>query len=354
MAPKKSSKTGTISREPEDGESNAWSNSKTCRPKRKRASPADSPFVDSAVAVSDPESDFTDTSGDEELVQVPRKRRALNSRILSPPQDTQSEHSDINSEQAFSACQSDEEPYAQNEDTVRGLIEPGALAEGDPVSFTISNLVVNVPAGHKGPILLQLDLPPASRAQKSQIMQRRHSKPLHSPEQHRWYRVDSRSTSKDHAGFLDLPAELRNDIYERVFVANKSLHFRYPSNFQLSAAFLRTCRQVYEEGRSLLYGGNKFILERRTARSGSYWEAEWSEAGFKPVKRLLKMIGPTNTALLRHVGIHCEDAMPCLNPDLHTADERRFTRDEVLMSCLRHLARHAQLQTLELNFNGKP
>lgn len=45
--------------------------------------------------------------------------------------------------------------------------------------------------------------------------------------------------------------------------------------------------------------------------------------------------------------------MPCLNPSMKTNEERRFVHDADLISVLRHLGDHAQLQTLELHFHGR-
>ena len=71
------------------------------------------------------------------------------------------------------------------------------------------------------------------------------------------------------------------------------------------------------------------------------------------VRKFLKMIGPSNTSLIRHVSLQLEDATPCLNPDTMTHDARRFVHDDALMSTLRHLGDYAQLQTLKMNFHGR-
>ena len=68
---------------------------------------------------------------------------------------------------------------------------------------------------------------------------------------------------------------------------------------------------------------------------------------------MLRSIGPTNTALIRRISFMLEDAVPCLNPSLRTNEERRFVHDDDLMSVLRHLGNHAQLQTIDLHFHGR-
>jgi hypothetical protein len=151
----------------------------------------------------------------------------------------------------------------------------------------------------------------------------------------------------------ELPAELRNEIYRAVLVASKPLEFSEPDNFSRSSALLRTCHQIHEEGRSILYSENHFRLARRAHRYGSFWEKEWSELGYLHVRKFFKSIGPTNSALIRHLTLMLEDAMPCLNPTLHSAEDRRFVHDDDLMSVLRHLVDHSQLQTLKLHFYGR-
>lgn len=106
-------------------------------------------------------------------------------------------------------------------------------------------------------------------------------------------------------------------------------------------------------GRSILYSENRFNIERRTQRYGSFWENEWRELGFLNVRKFTKSIGPSNLALIRHMTFMLEDAVPCLNPGMRTNEERRFVHDDDLMSVLRHLGNFGQLQTLELHFHGR-
>lgn len=98
-------------------------------------------------------------------------------------------------------------------------------------------------------------------------------------------------------------------------------------------------------------------MEGARLRSMSKYDAmSWCQSltcCFQSVRKFLKMIGSTNTALIRNIGLQLEDAIPCLNPDKMSHEERRFVYDDVLMSVLRHLGDHAQLQTLKLNFHGR-
>ncbi|KAK3677840.1 hypothetical protein LTR37_021508 [Vermiconidia calcicola] len=73
-------------------------------------------------------------------------------------------------------------------------------------------------------------------------------------------------------GFLDLPREIRDDIYEECLVSNDMIELcnlrldsaRDRSNKQrlgLVPNLLRTCRQAQEEGSKILYGSNTFYVD---------------------------------------------------------------------------------------------
>jgi hypothetical protein len=51
-----------------------------------------------------------------------------------------------------------------------------------------------------------------------------------------------------------------------------------------SAAFLRTCKQVHEEGRSVLYGFNTFYFGRNKEMRRPFWNSERKEIGYKDVR----------------------------------------------------------------------
>lgn len=62
--------------------------------------------------------------------------------------------------------------------------------------------------------------------------------------------ANASSSISNSTGFLNLPAELRNDIYRMVHVSANSISLPfYPAanrkQLQLSSAFLATCRQVH-------------------------------------------------------------------------------------------------------------
>lgn len=342
MSRDRSRRHAILSPELGDGDFDIALITRTGRPRRKaRRTQTDSPFVDSAIAVSDPaDSDITASDASaRSTISMARYRKRKRKRSPSPPVSDDTEESADTSDTDNTAFQ-----------------HSNGFASNTSIQINIKNLTVNIPPGHRGPVLLQLDLP--SDISKQSSVTRNASKTRRtaylSSSDLKSSQTKQMSSSRHsiHAGFLDIPAEIRNQIYRHVFVAEDHFNFDSPSNFSRGAAFLRTCKQVYEEARSILYSENHFLFVRRGRRHGSYWEPEWSEVGYKAIRRFLRLIGPTNIGLLRHVTLLLEDATPCLNPEMTTADDRRFVYDDVLMSVLRHLGDHAKLQKLDLHFHG--
>ncbi|KAK4497894.1 hypothetical protein PRZ48_010549 [Zasmidium cellare] len=289
----------------------------------------DSPFEDSAIAISDDDDDLFEEMDADEVIPVARSKRK---RSPSPEAPLPSDPFDALSDSDSDASQGD---------------PPESPAARSLAGHTTVHLTVNIPVGHQGPITLHLDPKNITQAAPQPRTDRLTQATL--------ARLNARSKpkSKKHAGFLDLPAELRNEIYRMIFTTQGDVNFSRPDNFSRSAALLRTCHQVHEEGRSILYSENKFNIERRTQRYGSFWENEWRELGLKNVKVFVKSIGPNNIALIRNITFMLEDAVPCLNPSMRTNEERRFVHDDDLMSVLRHLGNSGQLQNLELHFHGR-
>ncbi|KAF2419874.1 hypothetical protein EJ08DRAFT_702676 [Tothia fuscella] len=61
-------------------------------------------------------------------------------------------------------------------------------------------------------------------------------------------------------GFLDLPAEIRIQIYKSCFFKGKSTEVNLQKSERLSSQLLRTCSQVYHEGLEFLYSSNTFLF----------------------------------------------------------------------------------------------
>ncbi|KAI1386798.1 uncharacterized protein F4822DRAFT_326584 [Hypoxylon trugodes] len=64
--------------------------------------------------------------------------------------------------------------------------------------------------------------------------------------------------SKKCFAFLNLPAEIRMMIYPLLLCSSKPLSYSDQGNFHLTPAILRTCRQILNEARPLLYEENVF------------------------------------------------------------------------------------------------
>ena len=157
----------------------------------------------------------------------------------------------------------------------------------------------------------------------------------------------------DGTGFLTLPLELRNKVYRLLFIANKDLDLNFPDNFCLSSTFLRTCRQIHEEGRSILYGENTFVFERNKYTHAPLWSPSLKEIGYEDVRLFLKLMGPRNLSMIRNMRLVFEDAMRSSTSYLHNQEPRRFVNDEHLIDCMRILNSQSELREISLCFHGR-
>lgn len=150
----------------------------------------------------------------------------------------------------------------------------------------------------------------------------------------------------------DLPIELARKIYRGVFVTDSPIDFTNRKNFSRSAALLRVCRKVHDEGTVVLYGHNAFHFRRVHDQRGSYYEEIWTEVGYKDVRRFFRDIGHHNIAKLKYVSFEFEDASPSYTSNL-AWELRRYVNDGVLIKLLDMLAANAQLERLVVAFRGK-
>ena len=153
-------------------------------------------------------------------------------------------------------------------------------------------------------------------------------------------------------GFLDLPGELRNEVYAIIFKKTQNIDFRGRSGFSHSSAFLRVNKQVHAEARKILYGENRFVFLHSGARIGKYYQHEWKEVGYGHVREFLSDIGPENTSLITDVGISFEDGTPSGNPGKST-NQRRFEYNNDLVWILEHLSKYGKIEKLKLGFSGR-
>ncbi|KAL9617829.1 MAG: hypothetical protein Q9160_007379 [Pyrenula sp. 1 TL-2023] len=160
-----------------------------------------------------------------------------------------------------------------------------------------------------------------------------------------------KSMAAKKTGFTSLPEDLREDIYRRAFVGEDAIDFTSRAGFPRSAALLRTCRLVHDEGRRILYGENAFHFRRCSSLRGNYSTEHWVEIGFKDIRRFLQDIGPTNISFFQYVSFDLCDASPSGTP--HSSDdERRFVNDPVLHHIFELIGTHAHL--LKFAFDCNP
>ena len=116
-----------------------------------------------------------------------------------------------------------------------------------------------------------------------------------------------------------------------------------------SAQFLRVSRTVYEEGRQILYGENEIALCRDTRIRGSYCSEEWTEVGWKDIRRFLSCIGPINISYIRKLDLTITDGPVSAYRHDDIRDQRRSIQDDHLMECLRLLGEHGRFQSVNLS-----
>jgi len=225
------------------------------------------------------------------------------------------------------------------------------------------SLTFHVPPGHQGPFVVNLQLPSMTSPNAMSFSSSSGSSPSNAQTPCSGISATPVATSvvqprkkpltlkRKRAGFLDLPAELRNDIYKRIIVTpDNPIIFRSATNFSgHSAALLRTCKTVYHEARQFLYGEHEFQFSRCVRDRGQFWE-EWKEVGWKDVRRFLSTIGPANIAELRTIHFSLTDAS---NNNAKDSEFSRYTFDDHLLEAFKLLAQHAALQTITLEFHGR-
>ena len=153
-------------------------------------------------------------------------------------------------------------------------------------------------------------------------------------------------------GFMDLPGELRNQVYVLAFKTKAQIDFKARTGFSHSSAFLRVNKTIYNEARTVLYGKNRFVFDQSTSRLGHYFEHQWTETNYAHVRKFLTEIGPENTSLMKNIGLNLEDATPSGHPGT-TMNSRRFEKNKDLYWILKCLGRYGKLEKVKLGFSGR-
>jgi hypothetical protein len=177
-------------------------------------------------------------------------------------------------------------------------------------------------------------------------------------------RTQGRVTESGPKGFLDLPPEMRNEIYKILFVAERRrIRFCGQGDIQNcggrevavrhSSAFLRTCSQINREGSAVLYGANEYIFERSYSLRGRWFDIKWKQVGFEDVERFLTTIGVYNLACIRSIIFYLEDGH-LDQANEWTLNDRRFVYDANLLHCFQIIGtRCEKLEALEIYLNPK-
>lgn len=156
-----------------------------------------------------------------------------------------------------------------------------------------------------------------------------------------------------YASFLELEPGLRNQVYRQYLTTDSVVKFHPAPRGGRETAILRVCKQVYEEGRGMLYGGNAFHFERVNQTRGRYFDNERREVGYKDVRRFLETIGSHNIAKMRYLSIDFSDAVPTFTSYM-LPEERRFVNDPVLIYILKMIGRSGvTLDKFVVDFAGR-
>lgn len=305
---------------------------RTGRPIRKSAGKvkAKAGFVDSRVIEEEYEEPIETPSEDEdgEIKPQPKRKRKRSPSPKSPPLD------DVIRNEVLDDF-SDNEISLQKKPRLPPII-----------------MQFNIPLGFHGPLHVKLDRSMLGLDVTHNLLPGRTTRKISTISE-----PQPAGDQKKPVGFTDLPAELRNKVYRHLFVIDKILEFPPdlpPTDLTVlnrSSQFLSTCKLVYSEGCSILYGENRFKFDRNGKTRGSFWEPVLKEIGYKDVRQFLKMIGPENLVYLRDVTLTLQDAMPGATPQLDH-EGRRYVRDEHLLDVIRTL-RQAKLRTFSLTFLGR-
>jgi hypothetical protein len=212
-------------------------------------------------------------------------------------------------------------------------------------------LQFNIPLGFHGPLYVTIDRSMLGLDKAYDMRSRRAIKaPGHASNTQLVQKKKPRS-------FTDYPPELRNKFYRLLFVTEDPLYIpadrpvASKDGLKRSSQFLRTCKLVYREGCSILYGENKFYFDRNPNTRGSFWEPIPKEIGDKDLRMFLQVIGTENLLYLRDITLKFQDAMPGVTPGIEQS-KRRYVQDGHLLHVLRIL-RQTQLRSLNVIFQGR-
>lgn len=107
--------------------------------------------------------------------------------------------------------------------------------------------------------------------------------------------------------FLDLPGEIRNQIYHHLLVLpHISKRTRLGFTPPLYPLILQTCRKVNEEGQQILYGCNVFLAHPIHLTTNPRLRLYYDRVSFEPFTRLIKRFH----FIIRLDGVHASRFSP--------------------------------------------
>ncbi|KAI9878294.1 MAG: hypothetical protein M1830_001351 [Pleopsidium flavum] len=223
---------------------------------------------------------------------------------------------------------------------------------------TYLQLTFNCPPGQRAPFVVRLDLGSLlgiANAQASSVLGsgqtpfQRYTTAAGVPKTSQ--RLGQHLLSTSGKGFHSLPPELRNRVYRLLFV-RQAVRFQFGGDNSRSSSFLRCSRQIYQEGRSVLYSANKFIFDRCSDRIGHYYDKYRPEVGYSDVEQFIRDIGQFNLSLIKEVNFNLTDADPKEIPELGV-EPRRFVNNAALQRVLVLFGKYGKLDNLKIDFAGK-
>ncbi|KEF61827.1 uncharacterized protein A1O9_03397 [Exophiala aquamarina CBS 119918] len=159
-------------------------------------------------------------------------------------------------------------------------------------------------------------------------------------------------TAGELKGILKLPRELRDRIYRLTLVRKAPIEFDSPSDLSRSAALLRTCKIIHEEGTEVLYGQNSFHFARSRHHRGKYYESSWPEIGYEDVRRFFETIGPVNISKMKYISFSMTNGHGRYGSPL-TVPFPKFTYDPHLHRVFRLIGKHTILERFGFMFGGR-
>ena len=155
-------------------------------------------------------------------------------------------------------------------------------------------------------------------------------------------------------GFLSLPLELREMVYDHLF-EDGVVNFAEHTGFARSGQFLRTCKTIFQEAVKHLYGKPDFEFDcDKSPLAVQFFEPQpWGKSytGYAGCHKFLQMTGPTNISSIRYVRLLFDNPTRIIDRTV-SKDKRGYANDPHLRGMLGLLGQHSMLVRILLEFNA--